>query len=337
MSPEQTRGDKVDQRTDVWSIGVVLFEMLTGKRPYRGGSDQAVINAILKGKQENLSKLLPALPDGVVTVVERAMHVDPQRRYADAATFLGDIEQLLNDPDCQVSFDSSPSLPAEGERRRVTVVACSIGGFETLLESLDPDEIESSLDGLRDGIESVVENYGGELHEFSEEQCVALFGVPITHEDDQLRAVRASLEIRNKKAIVPDGVTLRFAVGSEQVAIRAIDSGERRYRVGGKVVRDTTRLASLAAADEILIPPNLARIVESFVSMEGRDAVKLTPDHDAMAPLAVLGESSQSHHFKVTAPDSTTRFVGRGNELGTLAASAFRHQVRRRPLYHRHW
>jgi serine/threonine protein kinase/tetratricopeptide (TPR) repeat protein len=319
MSPEQTRGDKVDQRTDVWSIGVVLFEMLTGTRPYRGGSDQAVINAILNGKQDSLGKLIPAMPDGVVTVVERAMQIDPQRRYADAAAFLGDIEQLLDDPGCQVSFDSTPSLPAEGERRRVTVIACSIGGFETLLESLDPDEIESTLDRLRQGIESVVENYGGELHEFSEEQCVALFGVPITHEDDQLRAVRASLEIRNEKAIVPDGVTLRFAVGSEQVAIRAIDSGDRRYRVGGKVVRDTTRLASLAAADEILIPPNLARIVESFVSTEGRDVVELTPDHEAMTPLAVISESSQSHELQVTAPDSITRFVGRNSELGALS------------------
>ena len=319
MSPEQTRGEKVDQRTDVWSIGVVLFEMLTGTRPYRGGSDQAVINAILNGKQDSLTKLLPALPDGVVIVVEHAMQIDPQKRYADAAAFLGDIEQLLNDPGCQVSFDSTPSLPAEGERRRVTVVACSIGGFEALFESLDSDEIETSLDTLREGFEAVVENYGGELHEFNEEQCVALFGVPITHEDDQLRAVRASLEIREDNSIVPEGVTLGFAVGSEQVAIRAIESGERRYRVGGKVVRDTTRLATFAAAGEILIPPNLARVVEAFVSTKGRDSVQLTPGHEAMAPLAVLGESSQSHELQVTAPNSITRFVGRTSELGALS------------------
>jgi len=322
MSPEQTRGDKVDQRTDIWSLGVVLYEMLSGTRPFRGGSDQAVVNAILNSKPETVTSQVPSLPASVAAVVQRATHKDPERRYPDASAILKDLELLLDDPSCQISLDSTPSLPPEGERRRVTVIACSIGGFDSLLETLDPDEVETTLEGLRNSVQSIVEDYGGVLNEFSEDKCIALFGVPTTHEDDRLRAVRAALEIQagdSDEVSLPEGVQLRFAVGSEQVAIRATESGERRYRVGGTVVLDTTRLAAVAATGEILIPPDLARIVEAFVSTEGRTPVKLLPDQPAMTPLAVLGESGHASRLEASDPGSLTQFVGRTNELAALS------------------
>ena len=322
MSPEQTRGDEVDQRTDIWSIGVVLYEMLSGTRPFRGGSDQAVINTILNSKPETLSGLVPSLPPNVVAVVDRATHKDPDRRYLDARAILKDLELLADDSSCQISLESAPSLPAEGERRRVTVIACSIDGFEILLESLDPDAAENSLQALRATVEAVVEGYGGRLNEFSEEKFVALFGVPNTHEDDRLRAVRAALEIMADAAVqegLADAIRLRIAVGSEQVAIRATETGERRYRVGGNVVRDSTRLAMMARVGEILMLPDFARIVGPFVVTEERDAVRLLPDQPAIAPVAVLGESGHSSRLEASQPGSLTKFVGRRNELAALS------------------
>lgn len=322
MSPEQTRGEKVDERTDIWSLGVVLYEMLSGTRPFRGGSDQAIIAGILERKPDSLSRLAPAIPINVVSIVERAMHKDPGRRYADASALLSDLERLLDDPSYQVSLDSTPSLPAEGERRRVTVVACAIEGFESLLETENPDEVETMLADLRQSVQSVVEEYGGELNEFSEDAFVALFGVPVTHEDDRLRAVRAALEIRDDAADaanLPAGVQLRIAAGSEQVAIRATDAGERRYRIGGTVVRDASRLAALAAPGEILLPPDFARIVEPFVATEGRAPVNLLPDQPAMTPVAVLGESGHVSRLEASAPGSLTEFIGRDHERAVLA------------------
>jgi serine/threonine protein kinase/tetratricopeptide (TPR) repeat protein len=322
MSPEQTRGETVDQRTDIWSIGIVLYEMLSGTRPFRAGSDHAIVNAILNSRPDSLSSLVPSLPLAVVAVVERAMHKDPERRYPDNAAILKDLEQLLDDPSCQIALDSTPSLPPEGERRRVTVIACSIGGFEFLLESLESDEVEATLDNLRSAVRAIAEDYGGVLNEFTEDKFIVLFGVPITHEDDLLRAVRAALEIRGDQSgesIVPDGVELRIAVGTEQVAIRATDSGERRYRVGGTVVNDATRLAALGAPGEILISPDLARVVDRFVSTEERAAVELVPGQAAITPVAVLGESEYDSRLAASSPGTLTEFVGRDHELAALS------------------
>lgn len=75
MSPEQSRGESVDQRTDIWSLGVVLYEMLSGKRPFRAGSDHAVVNAILNSRPAPLASLVPSLPFGVVSVEIGRAHV----------------------------------------------------------------------------------------------------------------------------------------------------------------------------------------------------------------------------------------------------------------------
>ena len=321
MSPEQTRGDVVDQRTDVWSLGVVLYEMLSGQRPFRGGSDQAVIHAILNQVPPHLHEVEPGLPYGVTAVVARAMRKDASNRYPDASSMLDDIGRLLSDPTSRTVLDSTPSLPPEGERRLVTVLACAIGGLETLLETLEPEAADDELAALRARVRGVVEDYGGVLNEFSEDKVVALFGVPVTHEDDALRAVRAALELgrpESSDAAAPLSVQLRSAVGSAHVAVRAAGKGERRYRVGGTVVGEASRLAAAAMPGELLIMPDLARAVAPFVDTEKRAPVQLSSDGPSVCPLAVVDESDAEGRVEAQDPDRLTRFVGRVDELNTL-------------------
>jgi len=94
MSPEQARGDAVDGRSDVFSLGVVLYEMLVGRRPFAGRSSAELIAAILRDGPEPVRRLAPDVPDEIASLVERCLAKSPAERFASARELLDALEAI---------------------------------------------------------------------------------------------------------------------------------------------------------------------------------------------------------------------------------------------------
>ncbi len=103
MSPEQARGEELDPRTDLFSLGVVLYQMATGQKPFSGNNSVTTLEAVLNKKPPSPLKLNPKLPPDLEGIIGHAMEKNRANRYPDALTMKADLQALKKETDPQLS------------------------------------------------------------------------------------------------------------------------------------------------------------------------------------------------------------------------------------------
>ena len=333
MSPEQSRGDPVDFRTDVWSLGVVLYEMIAGTRPFTSDSTLALKHAVLTTEPLPARRLRANLPRAVDALLRKALNKVPEQRHTSMAQMAMELAACTDRRRAgayTVSRKSAePSveggqLSSGGERRRAAVLVSLLPDYASLVEHLAPPNLEDLMLRIRKVAADVAQRHGGLLNHAFGEEIVCLFGVPIGHEDDDLRAVRAAVELHARVRKVGTGITnglsgplqLQSGVDAGLLVARKLNDGRRRYGVTGAAVQLACGLASAAARDTILLSPDCRRLVAPFVRTIPHQS--FVYNAAPITPHRVIGESGLQTRLEAAEREGLTPYSGRRTELAVL-------------------
>ena len=217
-------------------------------------------------------------------------------------------------------------------RKTVTVLFCDVAGSTAMGERLDPESTRRVMARYFDAMRAAIERHGGTVEKFIGDAVMAVFGVPVVHEDDTLRAVRAAADMRaaltdlNEELDRDWGIRIESRIG---INTGEIVTGEGDSLATGDAVNVAARLEQLAAPGETLLGETTHRLV--------RDAVAAEP----VEPVSAKGKSEPLTAFRLTGLIEGAEFiarrldsalVGRENELAQLQR-AFDHAVSERVAY----
>ncbi len=166
-------------------------------------------------------------------------------------------------------------------RKVVTILFCDLVGSTALGESTDPEALRARMRRYFEDLRAIIERHGGTVEKFVGDAVMAVFGIPVAHEDDALRAVRAASEMR--VAIAEHGLEARMGINTGEVVV----GGEGETLVTGDAVNVAARLEQAAAAGEALIGAETRLLV--------RDAVRV----EAVEPLVLKGKSEPVEAFRL--------------------------------------
>jgi class 3 adenylate cyclase/tetratricopeptide (TPR) repeat protein len=199
------------------------------------------------------------------------------------------------------------AAPAREVRKIVTILFCDLTGSTTLGDRTDPEALRATMRGYYEEMRTILERHGGTVEKFVGDAVMAVFGVPVSREDDALRAVRAAWEMR--MAIGNLGLQARIGVNTGEVV-----AGEGDTLVTGDAVNVAARLEQAADAGEVLIGADTHSLVRDAVTAEPRQvAAKGKPDPVAAFRLVDVDLDAAAIARKLDTP-----LVGRTRELQQL-------------------
>ncbi|MDR1754976.1 MAG: Stk1 family PASTA domain-containing Ser/Thr kinase [Eubacterium sp.] len=153
ISPEQAKGEITDEKSDIYSVGVMLYEMLTGKKPFDGENPVSIALMHMQSKPKKPTEINPELPVGLEEITIKAMQKKPAARYQTAGEMINDIEEFKKNPSIvfeykyfssdgpQKYFDEAGDLRTVSNPRKVRVVD------KMIKKNLIPDDLEQSHEG----------------------------------------------------------------------------------------------------------------------------------------------------------------------------------------------
>jgi class 3 adenylate cyclase/tetratricopeptide (TPR) repeat protein len=235
---------------------------------------------------------------------------------APGAKFCGECAAPLLSEAAPTVGPAPTNAPAhEAERRLVSLLFADLVGFTPFAEEKDPEEVRESLSRYFDLARQVIERYGGTVEKFIGDAVMAVWGVPVAHEDDAERAVRAALDMVEAVRALGPGIEARAGVltGEAAVTMGATDQG----MVAGDLVNTASRLQGVAAPGTVLVGEATQRAAAAGIMFEpaGDQALKgKSAPVPAWRALRIVG--GVRGRWRAEGPEAP--FIGRSEELTLL-------------------
>jgi class 3 adenylate cyclase/tetratricopeptide (TPR) repeat protein len=207
--------------------------------------------------------------------------------------------------------------PAREVRKTVTVVFCDVTGSTALGERLDPESLRHVLARYFEAMRTVIERHGGTVEKFIGDAVMAVFGVPIVHEDDALRAARAATEMREALASLNEALERDYGARLELrtgVNTGEVVTGTEERLATGDAVNVAARLEQAAAPGEVLLGPETMRLLRGAVTAEELAPLELKGKAEGVPAFRLVTVAAAELPRRLDAP-----MIGRQRELRLLA------------------
>ncbi len=285
MSPEQARGREMDGRTDVWSVGVVLYEMVTGKLPFEQETASDVIAAILRSEPPPLSSLTPEVPLELERIVGKSLEKNREERYQGFKDMVVDLRRLKKQLDFETELESLNSSRASGITRAsnssAAYVARSGSGRLHRTTAPQPEHPTSSAEYIVSNIKK---------HKRSAAIALSLFVVSLMAGGYGVYR----FETRSKSPALQVMKVARFTATGKAVHAAISPDGNYVAHVADEAGQQSVWIGQVAAASQVqIIPPSAVRYGGLTFTQDGNFLYFVQSDNNnprgALYQIPVLG------------------------------------------------